>query len=83
MSEATKIIMLVIGGYILFAIVAAFFAASSDKELYNDGVCSRCNGTWRHFNTDSQGGRGYICDRCGDVIWISYPVDKKKGEKNG
>ena len=47
-----------------------------EKEDWNNGVCPWCGHNWRYFDTDSQGGRGYICDNCGRDIWISYNVDK-------
>lgn len=42
---------------------------------YNHGVCRKCGHKLRSFATDSQGGRGYTCDKCGNSFWISYPVD--------
>ena len=38
---------------------------------YNHGHC-KCGGTWKYFDTDSQGGNGYYCEECGRVIWISW-----------
>ena len=67
---------------ILFIILIIIFIAvivsarRSEKKKWNNGECPKCKNKWRHFDTDSQGGRGYTCDKCNDVIWISYHVDK-------
>lgn len=31
--------------------------------------CS-CGGNYEYFDTDSQGGCGYMCDKCGKTIWL-------------
>ncbi len=42
---------------------------------WNYGIC-RTNGlSWKCFDVDSQGGRGYNAGS--ECIWISYPVDRK------
>ena len=51
-------------------------ARHQEKLAFNNGSCKHCNCHLRHFDTDSQGGRGYVCDKCGHYIWISYNVDK-------
>lgn len=34
-------------------------------------------GKLKYFDTDSQGGRGYCCDKCKYFTWVSYYfVDK-------
>jgi len=52
-----------------------------DIKAYNRGRCKTCGGPLTHFDTDSQGGRGYVCYSCiphNYVCWISYPwVDHK------
>lgn len=54
-----------------------------EKRQYNNGVCKSCGSRLRHFDNDSQGGRGYCCDNCDAVnIWISYPwIDHKHNER--
>ncbi len=47
-----------------------------DRRDWNGGRCRRHLRRWRHFDTDSQGGRGYSCDR-GCNTWISWPVDRR------
>lgn len=48
-----------------------------ERENYNNGICPHCNVPLRFFDTDSQGGRGYTCDKCNYTTWVSYNrVDK-------
>jgi hypothetical protein len=56
--------------------VGSVWARHSEVKLWNGGVCHRTGERWRHFDMDSQGGRGY---KSGDQrIWISWPgVDKR------
>ena len=63
---------------ILLFIVGLLWARLSEKKAYNNGVCTKCGEKLRHFDCDSQGGRGYCCDKCGRVVWVSYNVDKRK-----
>lgn len=50
-----------------------------EKRQYNECKCPRCNNNLRHFDTDSQGGRGYCCDNCHYHTWVSWKfVDKYK-----
>jgi len=49
----------------------------SERRAYNHGKCRHCGNNLRLFDTDSQGGRGYMCDSCCNTIWVSYhSVDK-------
>lgn len=43
-----------------------------ERKSFNNGVCPKCGHKLRYFDTDSQGGRGYICDRCLYDAWVSY-----------
>lgn len=67
------IIFCVVG---LFAIVI-IIARHSESKQFNRGKCLLCDNKLSQFSTDSQGGRGYICDKCGYTVWVSYNVDKK------
>ena len=58
-------------------ILGIFYAVHSEKKAWNGGFCPACRRKWRYFDTDSQGGRGYKCDTCLRVVWISWPVDRK------
>lgn len=54
-----------------------FIGIRLETMYYNKGICPVCNGKYEIFDIDSQGSRGYECDTCGNVIWVSYPcVDK-------
>lgn len=58
-----------------------------NKEIYQISIeassleeCNRVNRygqALRYFTTDSQGGRGYICDKCNYCVWINWWADKK------
>lgn len=48
-----------------------------DSINWNKGKCF-CGEPWYRFDIDSDRERGYGCKKCGKVIWISYPVDKRK-----
>lgn len=67
--------MLVLGLFALFGYLI-------EKRLYNKGICPNCGTPLRYFDTDSQGGRGYICDSCKYCIWVSYPFIEVKDEYN-
>lgn len=43
-----------------------------DKHKYNHGYCRNCGNKVRHFDDDSQGGHGFVCDNCGKDFWISW-----------
>lgn len=60
---------------LFFCFMAARYA---EKKSYNNGIGPHCGDYFEHFDTDSQGGRGYICRRCGYTTWISYNVDSRK-----
>ncbi len=51
-----------------------------EKKLWNNGICPETGKPWERFDTDSQGGRGYVSE--GHYIWMSYPwIDPHKGKK--
>ena len=39
-------------------------------------TCPVCGKEWIFFDQDSQGGRMYKCDECGNYCTITYEVDK-------
>lgn len=78
--EVLKIVLVVAGG---IAVLCAFacIAIQLEKQSFNNCRCIRCGYPLRHFDNDSHGGRGYICDKCGYVTWVSYNgVDKNYGD---
>lgn len=57
--------------------ILMYIGSSLEAKDFNGGVCRHCGKKLRYFDTDSRGGRGYICDSCGYVTWVSYNrVDK-------
>lgn len=52
-----------------------------EKKEFNEGYCPHCGEKLTLFSTDSQGGRGYVCDNCLYTAWISYPSIDRKGDK--
>lgn len=60
-------------------LVLILLARYQEKKDWNNGKCN-CGSNWEYFDTDSQGGRGYLCRKCGKFIWISYSVDKNYGK---
>lgn len=74
--ELTNIPVVVSALIIIILIVGMMIARHFEKKEFNNGYCTVCNKRLRNFDTDSQGGRGYCCPKCGRTIWVSYPVDK-------
>ena len=70
-------------GLVLLVLIAfgMIIARNSEKKEYNDGICTKCGNKLRLFDEDSQGGRGYHCDKCGRFVWVSYNVDKPRKEE--
>lgn len=49
---------------------------------FNNGICPKCGKPLIWFDTDSQGGRGYCCNKCRYFVWVSYScIDKKYKNK--
>lgn len=66
--------------FIALSFILILLGISWERWDWNKGKCRECGGNWRYFATDSQGGRGYMCDKCCNVIWVSYPgVDSYGG----
>ena len=67
---------------ILLLIILPLIAIRNEKRLFNNGICKICGQRLKHFDTDSQGGRGYTCPSMHYTVWISYNcVDKHRGDK--
>lgn len=79
----TTVSCIVILCSLIFVAVMILLVIRGEKLGYNHGICPRCEGRLRKFDEDSQGGRGYMCDRCGYVTWVSYyRVDRDYKEDN-
>ena len=75
MNTITVIILILIA---LFIIAIPIFFFFFEKKDFNNGFCPKCGNKLYHFDTDSQGGRGYCCHKCPYFTWISWNcVDKK------
>lgn len=48
-----------------------------EKYDWNNGVSRISGKLWRHFDTASDGSRGYE-DGEGNYLWVSYGVDKRR-----
>lgn len=51
----------------------SFWAYLGEKKAFNKGRCPKCYGELKHFDTDSQGGKGYCCENRDYYTWVSYP----------
>ena len=58
--------------------IGTSYSRYMEKKEWNNGYCCRCHSQWINFDTDSQGGRGYMC-LCKRHIWMSWGFDKKHG----
>lgn len=66
-------------GLLVLWIGGGFWARRVEKKEWNGGRCPKCKSVWKHFDTDSQGGRMYHCYGCTHPTHcdISYPgVDR-------
>ena len=76
------IILVVVG---LFIVIGILCAIRNEKKGFNDGICPICGEKLKHFDNDSQGGRGYFCPfiKHRYYTWVSYKfIDKNFGKKN-
>lgn len=64
-------IIVIIALWVVF-IITCVLARRSEARQFNGGKCINCGHDLRHFDTDSQGGNGYVCDKCRHSCWISY-----------
>lgn len=75
MTHELKIEIALIVAWLLF--IAAWGCWLSERNAFNRGVCRICGTLWRRFDTDSQGGRGYMCGH-GHDTWCSWPGTDKE-----
>lgn len=57
--------------------LGGLWAYCEEKRDYNKGRCPRCYGELKHFDNDSQGGRGYRCENGDYYTWVSYPLKEE------
>ena len=71
-SQLVAVIILIVI-YIVLCRIAFYI----EKKEFNNGVCIRCGEKLEYFDMTSQGDRGYICNKCGHIVWVSHKVDEK------
>lgn len=76
-SEMNFLVIICVVGLVGGSAIARYF----EKKHFNRGICPLCNGKLHNFDTDSQGGRGYICEHCSYTTWVSYNVDNNYIDK--
>lgn len=59
-----------IGAGLLTLVVLIIVMHFVNKYRFNNGICKKCGGKLRHFDTDSGGNDGYYCDKCKRTIWV-------------
>ena len=48
-----------------------------EKKEFNKGICPKCKNKLKLLGMGEQGEKGYVCDKCDYITWISYHcVDK-------
>lgn len=52
--------------------IAIAVARHSEAKSFNGGKCPDCGSKLRYFDTDSQSGRGYACDKCEYITWVTF-----------
>ncbi len=52
-----------------------------DARGWNGGICAKTGESWKHFDNDSQGGRGYKSGPY--TLWVSWPVDRNATARPG
>ena len=57
-------------------VIGTITARHFEKKEFNEGCCTECNSKLRRFDQTDLGNRGYVCDQCGNRVWVSYNVDK-------
>jgi len=58
--------------FIGFCITMMLSCRKSERKSWNNGICPKCGENLTHFDTDSQGGEGWGCDKCNYITWVSY-----------
>lgn len=63
--------------WVLIAIITVWLGAIpvfvlQDRRTWNGGVCRKCGGRLHHADTDSQGGKLWVCEQCHCRFWTSW-----------
>jgi len=62
--------------FIILIVSLVLFARSNEKKRFKNGICPECFTKLNLFGCDSGGARGYVCDNCHYIVWVSYSIDK-------
>ena len=76
LNQIDQLVIVVAFAFLGLFILLSLAFRCYEKKKWNKGFC-KCGGCWRKFCTDSQCERGYICDACKTVCWITCQVDKE------
>lgn len=69
--------LIVFGSFFGFALFALTVGVICQFRDWNNGVSRYDGSPWQYFDTNSQGGRGYV-DSSDNYIWIDVPfLDRK------
>ena len=74
----TIIGLIIIVAFLCVMIGLAIFQVIHEKHNYNNCNCPHCNDRVRLVDYDAHGSRGYICDSCGYICWVSWKIVDKK-----
>ena len=58
--------------WIIYIICGCIWGYFQEKKHFNNGICPNCGEPLRYFDSDSQGGQGWTCDKCNYTTWISW-----------
>ena len=75
-------IYLIIGAlFFCVLIICTRFARHFDKKDSNKCYCCKCNSKLKQFHYDTDWGEcGYVCTKCGEIVWMSDNNDKNFDE---
>ena len=48
-----------------------------NKKIYNKGICRKCGGKMKYFDTASNFSNGYYCEKCHNTEWVGLGADKE------
>lgn len=70
MSIEFKAFCCSIGAGLLTMVLLIIIMHFVNKYRFNNGICRKCGGNLRYFDTDSGSNDGYYCDKCKRTIWV-------------
>lgn len=70
------VVLIFCSAVVLLMVAGSIWARWHEKKEWNNGICRQSKTPWRHYDTDSQGGRMYIDATREYYCDISYKVDR-------